>query len=249
MTVYALRPADGKVVWSKRYEKLPDPLGKKDFPVALLSSDGRSIFMGRRRFDPKTGQPPEGFPGRFLRFGISGFLDHDWVQYSNTKNRLRWTDGRTVGELLASGPKRTVGISALRPGNYRGYGPQAGLGHYRLFASTRGRQADWTVTVGLQMRAMVTAGQTVFVAGRVDSDLSEIAKVKDRKRKAAMIDALPEEKLLPREAELWSFSAADGKKLGSRKLASPPVFDGMAVAGGRLYLSTRDGKLRCFSAK
>jgi hypothetical protein len=36
-----------------------------------------------------------------------------------------------------------------------------------------------------------------------------------------------------------------GKPVARAKLASPPVWNGMAAAGGRLYLSTRDGRLLC----
>jgi outer membrane protein assembly factor BamB len=50
-------------------------------------------------------------------------------------------------------------------------------------------------------------------------------------------------------ALLWAVSAADGGKLAEYKLDAPPVFDGMAAAGGRLYLSTVDGHLQCFQPK
>jgi len=48
---------------------------------------------------------------------------------------------------------------------------------------------------------------------------------------------------------LWAVSTADGKKLTEHKLASPPVFDGLIAARGRLYLATRDGRLTCMGAK
>ena len=41
----------------------------------------------------------------------------------------------------------------------------------------------------------------------------------------------------------------DGKTLATHKLASLPVFDGMAAAGGRLYVSTTDGRLRCLGKR
>ena len=44
---------------------------------------------------------------------------------------------------------------------------------------------------------------------------------------------------------LWVLSATDGKKLAECRLDAPPVFDGLAVARGRLYASTTDGKVRC----
>ena len=39
-------------------------------------------------------------------------------------------------------------------------------------------------------------------------------------------------------------STADGKLLGQHTLP-PPLWDGMALAGGRLYYATADGRLLC----
>jgi hypothetical protein len=43
-------------------------------------------------------------------------------------------------------------------------------------------------------------------------------------------------------------SAANGKKLGIYRLDVMPTFDGMAAAQGKLYLSTKDGKILCLGA-
>ena len=48
---------------------------------------------------------------------------------------------------------------------------------------------------------------------------------------------------------LWAASAADGTALAEVRLASPPVFDGMAIAAGRLYVATTDGKLVCLGKR
>jgi len=45
---------------------------------------------------------------------------------------------------------------------------------------------------------------------------------------------------------MWAVSCVDGKKLAEYRLDSPPVFDGMAAANGKLYISTIDGKITCF---
>jgi hypothetical protein len=45
---------------------------------------------------------------------------------------------------------------------------------------------------------------------------------------------------------LWAASSADGEKLAEYKLDAPPVWDSLAAAGGRLYLCTIDGSVRCF---
>jgi outer membrane protein assembly factor BamB len=46
---------------------------------------------------------------------------------------------------------------------------------------------------------------------------------------------------------LWLISMADGRKVAQYQLDSPPVFDGLAVARGRLYWSDTDGHLRCYA--
>ena len=48
---------------------------------------------------------------------------------------------------------------------------------------------------------------------------------------------------------LWVMSGADGKKLSELSLGSPPVWDGMALANGRLYVATRAGQVLCLAGK
>ncbi|MHC4506705.1 MAG: outer membrane protein assembly factor BamB family protein, partial [Planctomycetota bacterium] len=47
---------------------------------------------------------------------------------------------------------------------------------------------------------------------------------------------------------LFTFATASGKKLGEQKLPGPPVWDGMAAAYGRLYVSLADGKVVCIGS-
>jgi hypothetical protein len=48
---------------------------------------------------------------------------------------------------------------------------------------------------------------------------------------------------------LRAVSTADGSTLSELELEAIPVFDGLAAAGGKLFLSTRDGKLTCLNGK
>ena len=48
-----------------------------------------------------------------------------------------------------------------------------------------------------------------------------------------------------RGAALIALSADDGTELGRCSLDSIPVFDGMAAAYGRLYISMKNGSLLC----
>ena len=47
--------------------------------------------------------------------------------------------------------------------------------------------------------------------------------------------------------QLWAISKKDGKVLARYALNSPPVFDGMVAAAGRLYTATVDGHVLCLS--
>ena len=97
---------------------------------------------------------------------------------------------------------------------------------------------------------MVVADGTLFVAG--PPDVVDEKKMWGRsnedlfaKKMQDQVDALAGKK----GAVLWAVAAKDGKKLAERKLDSLPAFDGMIAAGGRLYLSTADGRLICFEGQ
>jgi hypothetical protein len=47
---------------------------------------------------------------------------------------------------------------------------------------------------------------------------------------------------------LWAASAETGEKLAEYKLDAPPAWDGLAAAGGRLFLTLADGRIRCWAA-
>ena len=103
---------------------------------------------------------------------------------------------------------------------------------------------------GLIARAMVLAGQTLFVAGPPDV-LDEEAAVARRWDKEVQKQLVEQDAALlgQRGAALWSVAAADGKKLAELKLEAMPVWDGMAAAGGRLYLPLTDGRIICLAGR
>jgi hypothetical protein len=99
-------------------------------------------------------------------------------------------------------------------------------------------------------RAMVLAGETLFVAGPpdlVDEDeaVAHIASP-DLLEKLAAQDAALDGK---RGAFLLAVSTADGTTLSQHELKVPPTWDGMAAANGCLYLSTVDGKVLCLTSE
>jgi hypothetical protein len=45
------------------------------------------------------------------------------------------------------------------------------------------------------------------------------------------------------------FAAGDGKRLAEYKLPTSLVWEGMATAGGQLFISTRDGDIVCMGRR
>jgi len=102
----------------------------------------------------------------------------------------------------------------------------------KMIGYTRADPPLWTLFLPIRVRAMVKAGNTLFAAGPPD--------VLDAADPYAAFDGR-------RGARLVSIAAKDGKKLAERGLDSPPVFDGMIAAAGRLLVACEDGSLVCLS--
>jgi hypothetical protein len=99
---------------------------------------------------------------------------------------------------------------------------------------------------------MALAGDTLFVAGPRD-----IQDEEESFKRLAQSD--PEiAKLLQQQDDclegkqgsmLLAVSARDGQTLQEIPLSHLPVWDGMAVAGNRLFVATADGAVNCLSAR
>jgi len=107
---------------------------------------------------------------------------------------------------------------------------------------------EWTLDQpAVITRAMAVARDTLFVAGPPDFI--------DERRAFYSPDHPEVQAKLRRQAEalagrhggqLWVMAKADGKLLRRYALNTIPVFDGLAVAEGRLYLTTVNGRVLCF---
>ncbi len=108
----------------------------------------------------------------------------------------------------------------------------------------------WTEDLPFFARAMLLADDTLFVAGPADlvdeeQALRQIDDPQVESELAEQVDALEGKE----GAVLWAVSTADGEKRAQCRLDAPPVFDGLAAAGGRLYLSTQNGKVVCLKGQ
>ena len=68
---------------------------------------------------------------------------------------------------------------------------------------------------------------------------------KDQQGRGLMLVDMIDMPTIDQFVESLAFSP-DGSTLADYPLESPPVLDGMAAAGGRLYLATAAGKVVCF---
>jgi outer membrane protein assembly factor BamB len=107
-----------------------------------------------------------------------------------------------------------------------GFGKDKGIGY------TRADKPVWMTWLPVRIRAMVKAGDTLFVAGAPD--------VFDPEDPYAAFEAR-------KGAKLVAVSAKDGEKLSETLLEQPPVFDGMIAANNCLFASLRDGSVVCLA--
>ena len=208
--------------------KQPKQYGPCYMPGALsdiLTSDGQHVYLRDMVFDMQGRPQPE---GNAHLLTLTGFLDDSWP------HRSYWVFGtRCSISTGCSGRDRdliSARIMAFDDSTIYGYGRaklhwsnQLQDGPYQLFALSRSpKTAKWSKPAAVQVRAMVLAGKVLFVAG-------------------------PGTRSGDKGAALIAISAADGAELARYPLESPPVFDGMAAANGRLYLATQDGHVLCMA--
>ena len=258
--VYAIDPATGEVLREKRiysldpktrdmvearlpYDMPPDATGALP---DILVGDGSNVYMRHLKFNPadlaywnsaqdvpkEKGKKPRvhAAVGAHL-MSVAGLLDDAWF------NQTYWTvDGKSQSKLLVFDEQTACGIKPF-PGNARhsraAFTP--GTKGYTLFANRRpDHKPQWTQKIPVRAVAMVLAGGTLLLAGPPD--------------------VIPEDDPYRAfdgrmGATLWTVSVANGKKLAEYQLDGPPVFDGMAAANGRVYLSTTDGTVRCLAGQ
>ena len=236
--------------------------GKTGHLNDVLSCDGDLVFMRHESFD-LNGQ----LLGRTVPHlhSAAGFLDDTWW------HRTYWIFGDLMkssygqwpvmgnrvpsGQIMVMDKNATFGFGREEYAN----GVHVGLNaRYHLFSCNKpapqtattpvarkrtGKQAAkaepkavarWSVSVPMLVRAMVLADKTLFIAGPPEgSGLKDLSAALEGRT----------------DAVLWAVSAETGNKLAECNLGSPPVWDGMAAANGRLYACTLDGNVLCLAER
>lgn len=155
--------------------------------------------------------------------------------------RTVWFDPRTSGYTLFAG---TYGVSAKasantagtagRPIARRAAASQARPNRARAAAQGPSNVAPsvelWSSSIPLTGKAIALADDVLFVAGTpVVFPEDDLAKAYEGRMGGI----------------LWAASAATGEKLAQYTLDAPPAWDGLAAAGGMLFLSLADGRVVC----
>jgi len=221
----------------------------------VLATDGSSLFMRHLRFDFKAETLEQNVDHLF---SSAGYLDDTW--WHRTYLQIGRDMGTGYGGWPAAGNIRISGRALVRNENRAfGFGRKAytitgshlGLqSEYHLFAadiklfrSTRGQKKAkkgrlkylWSRAIGFYPRAMLLAGDTLFVAGP-----GGILDFTSR---------IPEG-----EVWLWAVSTADGTREGEYKLKASPMYDSFAAyrgnpdRRGNLYFTTVDGRIVCYQS-
>jgi len=207
--------------------KQPPPEGPGNMPGVLndiLSSDNQFVYLRESVFGKDGHSQTEGKPHLFT---LTGFLDDTWP------HRSYWMFGTKCS--LATGCTRREKdaiygrLLLFNDSTIYGYGRQSVAwsnqlldGPYRVFALNRADgERSWTQSVPIQVRATLLAGKTIFAAGPSSDG----------------------------QALLLALSATDGAELARCPLEAAPVFDGMAAANQRIYVSQLNGRVACFGGE
>ena len=209
----------------------------------VLSCDGKRFYMRHIAFDLQGRLSNQ--PNSHL-FGPAGFLDDTW-QY-----RTYWTLGTVYeagyGGWFKPGNRRPSGrimsidahqVYSFGRGKYS-QGQEWFHGEsYQIFAAprdagsdtTKGYKPTWTQSAKFQVRAMAVAGDKLLLAGPLGTGITSWEEFTGGKGVVLRV-----------------LSTKDGSKLAEYPLPSMPVWDGLIVAGGRVYISTEKDGIICMVA-
>jgi outer membrane protein assembly factor BamB len=224
----------------------------------VLSSGGANVYMRDLMFDDQFKQQPSAQRHLFSPTGFlddSWWHRSYWLFGDSFSSG--WGGWHRVGNQVPSGRLMVFDDKTIY-GFGRNFIPGGNAGqwrkgeYYRLFAAAKepmprakkppqpnkGRRKrapvsrvdyKWSNRVEPEVRAMVLAGDVLFVAGPHGETHKNQAAFEGNKG-----------------ISLQAYSTSDGAKLADYELKSLPVFDGLIAARGQLYLATKDGRILCF---
>ncbi len=264
--VYGLDPIAGKVLHTRRMYGPFDRTtgfpgtGVHGFKSDIFVADAEHLYLRHQAFESDLTAADS--PGSHV-IPSAGFLD------DTPQHRTFWTVGssyvnslgsRPSGDILVTDGREFFEVRGFPLKRHSYFDPR--MSGYKLVAGTvsqaarttgsrRGKRTavggkstrqpavmKWDSNIRLTGKAMVLADQIVFVAGTPvqfppDEPVAEYEAAYNNQRGGV----------------LWAASALDGRKLASQELDAAPVWDGMAAAGGKLFVSLADGSVLCLGSE
>lgn len=270
--MYGLNVASGEIVHKARLDNTNETLkdsGSRahDMDGAkndILVSNGKRIFLTRNVFDMSLQKIDTKRIGRYGALetdlhlvATGGFLDDSGFDRLYWMYARRWPGlyfahrAPKAGQILVFDNERTYGLHKFTKKFSRSPYFEPGAEGCELFADendnepllgkrqekrergsmSRNKKPVWSVQVPVNARAMVLADKTLFFSGSPDviPEDDPLAALEGRAG-----------------GKLWAVAKDSGEKLAEYDIAAPPVFDGLIAASGKLYIVTRDGKVRCW---
>ncbi|MBF0196940.1 MAG: PQQ-binding-like beta-propeller repeat protein [Planctomycetes bacterium] len=182
-------------------------------------------------------------------------LDSDTLfVYGREQKLWRWTVPTEYRLFAASRslPKAPLEYRKDHKGNFllRKHGPHKG----KKIPMPRSFKNKWSTPMPIMIRAMVKAGDLVYVAGPEDitNEFKEETSLRQDPNKQDSLDRLKKQSDLYSGSQgslLWAISAKDGKVQEKMTLDILPVFDGMISAGGKIYFSSVNGEIMCMGGE
>ena len=242
--VFAVEPASGNVRWVRRIDRVPQTnfygsSGLEFDNFDLLHREDDAVTMSRWSFDRATGkmtcQDKSGFAR--LTTGGSGvmFPRGSW-SYAPRNESERWKERPYLRPLAVFRDDTLYGCSQDRQTLFRrdfhlGEGEKFDT---RWVTYSRGKDSD-------QWRSQRIARGAAWNVVPFDAPSG-------RQCISAILLAGDTLCLASAQGRLAVVDARNGSIL-SQSEVSPPAWDGMAAAEGRLFLSTQDGQLVCLGQK
>jgi len=227
----------------------------------VLVSNGRDVFLHHVRFDAKLRAQDR--MARHL-FSTSSLLDDaenhrsHWVLGTGDFSRVpvayswvvfrpgRWNENIAVptGVLMVYDDKAVWGVrrqgdangkySLFQKANTPFSEEDKSLPDFRKIPREQAEACVWMKDMPMRTRAMLKSGDHLFMSVTpVEIPLNDPHAAYEG-RKGGMV---------------WIVAARDGSKVAEYDLGSPAVWDGMAAARERLYVSTMDGSVVCLASK
>jgi len=231
----------------------------------VLSSDGTHVFMRHWAFDV-SGKSVERNIDHL--FSPTGFLDTSWfrrtywifgrIYVSGAQGWARTGNVRPTGRIMSIDKDRIYGFGRNR------YPPSPGSRHQMyvtgekevFFATARsgGGAAEATRRKKRKGKPSASAPKTYHWSTPGDIQVRGMVLAGEGKDKRLIVTGARGDWVVSHDAYegkmgnvLRVISIADGKTIAEHDLGGLPVFDGMSAAGGRLYITMRDGHVLCLA--